>query len=861
MPPRPDSRFRLAIAAACFAMSGAAGLTYEVVWNHTLVRLMGNTAYALSALLAVFMGGLALGAWLGGRWAPAGGPALRAYALVELGTALSCLALPVLLHASEPLFGVIYRAFLGSPGVMALFQLAAAGVLLLVPTTLMGASLPLLVRFAASADATVGRWIGRLYGLNALGAGAGALLAGFVLLPRHGATAAYGAAVATNAVVGAVCLVVSRGDVAERRTSARAAAPSSPPVPRARLLVAAFALCGFASMAFEVAWTRAITLSTGSYGYAFSLITAAFVVGLALGSLAVGGLGDGRRAALARGFLPLGVGLGAIWSVPLLGGLPVRVTRIVAAAGSFEELETACFAAIFLVVLPGTLCMGALMPLVARRLAGTAERAGRGIGDAYGANTLGAILGAFAGGFLLIPALGVRGTILAGAVGNGLAGAVFVQDALAGRWGRRAWAAAACVPALLAVAAVATPSWDPRVMASGPFVNAALYEGDSDRAIRERMRAPELLFHHEGVAGLVTVTRRRGVLQLSVGGKPEAADRGTVQRWLGHLPMLLHPQATKALVIGLGSGETLATVLAHRGVEHVDCVEISEGVVEAARRFFRGVNRDVLEDPRVELIEGDGRLHLEHGRRRYDVIVSQPANPWLAGASGLFTEEAFAAMRRCLRPGGLACVWFQGFSMPVTGFRSMCATWAAVWPHGSIWHGGTNGDYLFVGSKDELSVDFEKLAEAMSVAPVAASLRGIGMPTPAHVLGYLMTADAGLRRVAGEAPSNTDDLPHIAYRTPLGMWRDHTVEIFAALHSVRVNPWTYVRARDPKDPAYVSNRRLGEEIFACQFDLYRALTLTGPDAHARAVRILEDVLRRNPLDPIARRGLWVLGGR
>ena len=872
------------LVACCFFATGAAGLIYEVAWNRMLVVLMGNTSYALSTLLTLFMGGLALGAWLGGRIALRGAKALCAYGLLEIGVGVYCLVLPLLFKAADPLFATVYRNYYGSLLLFNLFQFIIAGILLLIPTTLMGATLPILVQFLTTRLGVLSRRVGALYAVNSGGAFVGCMAAGLVLLPTFGLRFTYQTAVTINVVVGFAAIGLAaalaraerfasqgepvpdkrRGSAPRRskrqgRRSPQRAVPKEDPIDirplHPAILLVGFGLSGIAAMVYQVAWTRAVTLAIGSSTYAFTLIAGAFILGLALGSLALGPWGDRAWGRYLLCALPVAIGFSALWTIVGLGELPIRMARLFASSDSFVEQEWAKFRAIFFVFLPSTLCMGGLLPIVTRFVARREEDAGRSVGNAYTANALGAIVGSFCGGFVLIPLVGMRLSIMIAAGLSIAVGAVFFHHVL--RWSRfQRITAVLAIAAIAGPVMVAVPSWQPSVMTSGPFIRAGQYVttgAESDAIIHKRMKH-DILYYKEGAATLVTVARsnvQRGRLDLIVGGKPDAFNNTVTPLWLGHLPLLLHPDARSVLVVGLGSGQTLSSVQCHPGVEAIDCVEISAEVAYAARQFFGPYTDDALEDPRVKLIIGDGRLHLEHTDQKYDVIISQPSNPWIAGASALFTREAFSAMKDVLNPRGVACIWFQGFRMPTENVQSLCRTWADVWDHCSMWSSTIEGELLFVGSEQPLEIDFDHLHARYQFPNIAAKMRRIALPTPAHAISYLMATDDHVRRIAGDAVMNTDDNSRIEYDTPKGMWRSHIYDILRRIHRHRVDPWRYVTTRNDQDARFDECRRQVAERLADQYAIMRSLDRS-PEERSN---VLREIVSRNPYDPMAQREL------
>lgn len=854
----------LAVAVGvCFLATGLAGLIYEIAWNRWLTLLMGNTSYALGSLLTVFMGGLALGAWIGGRWAPAGRLALAAYGSVEFALGVYCWFLPELVQRAGPLFGSLYRANQGELIRLSLAQFGLAAALLLPPTTLMGATLPILTRFLVTSCGTLSRTVGALYAVNSGGAAAGAIVAGMLLLPARGLQASNRIAVTLNVGVGLSALLLSwftgrreHGGPASDPTPARPSDPGTRPVFSRGVLLFGFALSGFAAMVYQVAWTRALTGIIGSYTYSFSLIAGTFILGLTLGSLALGWTGDRTWGAHVLALQPVGIALSAVYTIAALGRLPVSTVTRMTEVHSLAQLTWSHFTAISSIFLLPTFLMGGMLPIVSRHLARSEEDAGRSVGSAYGANALGTIAGSFCGGFLLIPWVGMRASILVAAVISALVGMSFLQQVWRGRLAARA-AVVALAGLVTATALVAAPRWDRSVMASGPYYNFEAFGADpagGEAGVVQQIKQHRLVSYEEDVSGLVTVIESPdGLRTLLVGGKPEAGSRDETQTWLGQLPLLLRPDAREVLVIGLGSGATAAGVARHEGVRRIDAVEISQGVVHAARDHFGEFTRRVLDDPRLHLILGDGRAHLEHSDSSYDVIVSQPANPWVAGAAALFTRESFAAARGRLRPGGLHCIWFQGFHVSLDDFRVLAGTWADVWEHPSIWMSRTGSDYLFVGSDAPLAVDFERLEESLAQPAVKEHLAELFIATPADVMSYLLTADQGVRELARGAVLCTDDNSRIEFDIPKSLWRTTGDEVFARLHKVRVPPWNYVTGGEKNRASFAANTERSAMLHADQYKIVRALGLTRPEQRQQRLAILASVLERNPHDPIAAR--------
>lgn len=746
--------------AYCLLLSGAAALIYEVVWLRQISLVMGHTAHALSALLVAFLGGLALGSHLGGRLSArlGRGAFVKVYAGVELGVAVSALLVPTLVGALEPAYGAAYRGLAAQPDLHALAQLGLSCLALAAPCTLMGATLPLVAGALADDDRPAPRLVGRLYALNSLGGVVGAGLAGLLLLPRLGEQATTFVAVALNGLAAAFAILASLDDAPSAPSEPAPAPTTSSPrawrAPGPRALVLLYALAGFSALTLQVGWARLVTLSIGSTVYGFTVTLVAFIGGLTLGSAAVGRIRalreDPARALFA---LHVAVGLSTLVGLPWLGALPEQVERLMGSDLGFVALWWAQLGLVFTTILVPTLGMGAIFPLITELLRREGRATGRAVGVAYAANTLGNILGAQLAGFVFLSAFGMRGTVvLSGLLSVGLALA-YLRPA-ANR--KPAFTtAAAGVAAALALALVA-PGWDRDVVSSGPFLRG--YQG----ARAEGREVPgELVDYVEGPTTVAAVRDRGTLKELYVGGVSEASSKSPMHLYLAHQAMLLHPNPKDVLLIGLGTGRTLGAIIQHP-VESVDVLELSPEVVELAERHFSAGIALAFEDPRVHIRVQDGRSHLVHGARRYDVIVSQPSYPWSAGAARLFTREYFEALRGALTEDGVAVVWFPTRHPPSA--LSIRAAFAEAFPRRARFV--PNDAYRFdlaVGFGPEGGVDPATIERRLSFPKVRRAAAGLRIRSARD----LLAAERPWPPEDPSVPVNTDDngfVEHAAFR-------------------------------------------------------------------------------------------------
>jgi len=799
---------------AAFFLSGVAGLVHEVAWTRVLRHVMGNTTFAVTTVLVVFMAGLAFGSYLAGRLIARRRDPVRVFALLEGAIGATCLALPFVIGALQPVYAALYRASGGSFLLLSSVRVVFCVLVLLPTATAMGATLPVLVRQLAAQSGSVGASVGRLYAINTLGAVAGAALAGFVLMPALGLWGAIGSASALNFLVCAIGLRLFARLGPLESADSRAASGAAPVDPelaldrgRRGLLLFGYGLSGAAALAYEVVWTRVLASMIGSSVYAFSMMLTAFILGLGLGSLFFARASDRVRDPLrALALLQVGIAVTALAVVPLFTGLPFWFAGLLSELSeSWWQLQAREFGALVAIMLLPTTLMGATFPLVSRYWAEAhATGAARAVGATYSANTIGSIVGSALAGFLLVPTIGSQRTIYLAVLANALVAATF---ALADRrWRGAGRGVALAAPALALVAPFLLPRWNPVEMYFGSFF-VARRDPELARApekLREWVREDEVLLHEEGIDTTVTVRRDpEGALALLVNGKPDAGTGGDLgtQILLGEIPLLLHPAPKRVLVIGLASGITLGSVACHP-VEHIDCAEISSSVVRACR-LFSDHNGNVLDDPRVEILVADGRNHLTLSGRRYDVIVSEPSNPWIAGVADLFTLQFFRTLHAALEEGGIACVWLERYAIDERSFKSVVRTFREVFPSMTVWSPNPAGsDYMLVGARGELAVDLSNLERRVADERVAADLARIGIAGATSLLGHVVMGSAGAERFSGAAPLHTDDNALLEFATPRSMMHSATQSsLVAAIEAQREVDTSFLRG-ELADPSW-----------------------------------------------------------
>jgi spermidine synthase len=831
-----------------YCASGAAALVYEVTWTRLLTLQLGHTVAAASTVLAAFMGGLAVGAWGAGAFVGNGARAvpprdglktvpymnqMRLYAGLEIVIAASALLLPVALRATIPLLAWAY-ADATAPARFAVVRVALSLVLLGVPAAAMGATFPIAASWLSKSGRTekgerplfVASDAAVLYSANTAGAAIGAIAAGFWLIPALGLRATTWVGVALNVIAagGALLITTITAETAEhaeenkalsrktqnkdtkykKNSSLRTSRPLrlNAVTPRPGLASAAVAISGFAALVYEVAWTRLLALVIGPTTYAFATMAAAFITGLAIGSAI--GTPLSRRTSRPVIWIAALLMAGAIASVAAAWFAANRLPLVVAAQVAdpnvvFSRVIAGEAFGVALLLLPATLALGATFPLALAAAADPASTVARDTARVYTANTVGAIAGALAAGFGLIPAVGLRSTFQIAAIVSVLGGALCLAAALSATKTRKhentsffalSWvrgksvltAAAIGVPAITAILMV--PPWDRALLASGAYKYAPYLQSDDLDTI---LRAGTLEYYKEGAAGTVSVRELTGTRSLAIDGKVDASNGGDMltQRLLGLLPVLIHGAAREIAIIGLGSGVTVGSALAPGTVQRADVVEISPEVVDASHLFDDESGR-ALARPGVRLIVGDGRSHLLLTPRRYDVIISEPSNPWMAGVASLFTREFFEAARARLNPGGLLCQWAHTYDISADDLKSIVGTFASIFPQGTMWLVG-EGDLLLIGANDSAIGDrLHQIVDGSrrdATAPLLVPLGIDRAEAPFSLLSLYGGGPRELERYAAGAATQTDDRMALEYSAPRGIYgrtaNENTVAIRA----------------------------------------------------------------------------------
>ncbi len=753
------------IVLLVFTASGFAGLVYESVWSHYLKLFLGHAAYAQTLVLAIFMGGMALGAWGCSRISAGWRDLLFAYAIIEALIGLAALAFHAVFNAATAYaFDQVIPA-IGNPAAVQAFKWTFAAALILPQSVLLGMTFPLLtagvVRLRPGRS---GHAIAMLYFTNSLGAGLGVLASGFYFIPEAGLPGTLIASGIINLGVAVAVILLPR-----RQATASVTTPPEPaPIPlaqgagRVRLLLLVAALTGASSFIYEIGWIRMLALVLGSSTHAFELMLSAFILGLAFGGLWVRRRVDSTADTMRLlGGVQLAKGVAALATLPLYAAsfyaMQWLVNSLTPTEQGYAAFNVVSHAIALAVMFPAAFCAGMTLPLITKTLMrlGSGERS---IGQVYAANTAGSIVGVIAAVHIGMTLLGVKGMIIAGACID-LALAVTLLGFAPARL-RLAYATGAlAVSAVVVLYAGFGVRLDPHHMASGVYRHGTLITPDKY----------DLLRYEDGKTSTVSVTRFEGTYSLRNNGKSDGSmnsvpggaptgDQATMAL-LGALPVMMMPDARRIANIGFGTGLTAHALLASDRLEILDTIEIEPAVIEAARAFMP-FNARAFEDPRSRVHIEDAKTFFSSHQSRYDVIVSEPSNPWVSGVAGLFSEEFYRHVRRHLREGGLFVQWVQLYEFSPQLLASVIQALRPAFSDYVIWL-ANDGDMIIVaangGSVPAPSAEaFRNQKMAALLAPF--QIRGLD-DLNLHRVGARKTMDVYFQSFGAEA--NSDFFPII----------------------------------------------------------------------------------------------------
>ena len=749
---------------ACF-VSGVSALIYQVTWIKALGLIFGHSLFAIATVLAVFMAGLAAGSAYIGCWRTRVKPVVL-YASIELLIAAAGILSLVGLSGVSWLYVELYPSVGGLQPLLLAVRFFGAVAVLFAPTFLMGGTLPILARVIARNTDELGGDVSQFYWVNTLGAVVGTLLSGFVLLPAFGLRGTIATAAALNVVSGCVAFKIPtslRHQQVLENSDVVSPSPVLVPQPSSTALLFLFAAVGCTAFTYEIAWTRLLSVTVSSSTYAFTTMLAMFLTGIVLGSASFRYFvaRSGKISLVTFSGSQTWIGIAALSSLIAFHWLlPVVPFLLRATNRTFGGLLVAQFVISGLTVLPVATIFGFAFPMVIALFAGTASSSDTSsaiVGRACAANTVGSIVGSLAAGFWLVPYLGSFRVIAAAAGVNFLLAAATST--------RRVFPLSVNVLFLVAVFLVGSSShlYNRSLFSSSTVLYGSDYQGRL--TLNEVAATSDLVFAKDGINDSVAVSRSDNYVALRINGKVDASTGDVrTQLLLGHLGASFEPTPRRVLIIGFGSGMTVSAVARYPDVERIDCVEIEPAVISAAP-FLNSLNHDVLGDPRVHVIFDDARNFLLTTREKYDLVLSEPSNPWIAGVATLFTDEFYAAVRRTLAPGGKFIQWVQAYSLAPTDLKMVVATLVPHFTEVTLWR-AAGPDLLLLARTDNAPFKFSRLRSLWQNRPLRDDFESIDVHEPEGLTAYYLMDDAVLRKMSDGAAVNTDDRTLLEYHAP-----------------------------------------------------------------------------------------------
>jgi spermidine synthase len=846
-----------------FFVSGLTSLIYEVIWTRQFGLVFGVTTYAVSTVLAAFFTGLAIGSYVAGRLIDRTRVhPLLIYGAMEGAVGVYALVLPFLLKLVEASYPAVYAQVGENFTQFTLFRFVVSFAVLVIPTTLMGATLPVLSKLMVDQESELGLNVGRLYSVNTFGAVAGTFLAGFVLIATFGVPHTILLAAAGNFVLALGASLLSRTAAFRPSPAAVAAremaAPERRPLSASDRLILALAFTsGLSILALEVVWTKSLVLILGSTTYAFATMLTAVLVGIAAGSAVFAGSADltRNRGALVAALLFLG-GLCAVLGPTVINRLPFVFLQLWDwTHGVFGLLVVSQFAVCFLLVFIPTFLSGASFPILVRMHSRGLDQVGSTVADVYAINTLGGILGSLLGGFVLVRFFGMDTSLTIAALTLMAVGGP-VAMLLARPWRppvRHAAAGAMGVAVLVLI--FVHPRFDTKLLFGGwgPFAGGTLSSFGSTVDVTDRYMQG-LVYHREGVSAAVDVVDSGyGRRLISVNAQPVATTYLYDMRalkMLGHLPVLLSPHPRHALLIGMGAGVSSGIIGSYPEVEDVTVVELNEEVPDGTRHFADW-NFHVIDNPKVKRIINDGANYVKATRKKFDLISSDPIHPFILGNGTLYSVDHWRVCKQRLEKGGVIAQWIPMYQLSPTDWATIIRSFTTVFPNSTIWYCGI--DVVLIGqNSDKVSIDLDAMARHMSDPVMMKDLLSMGAGSVGDVLGWLVGGPEQLAEMGAEARLNTEDRPVLEYTAPKALIQSGVSSTMPALlTALEAVPPERVRAQlsalctRPPNPTEAYDAVLGRQA---QQWVMRGQLLSDAGFSADYVKAIESAQALRPRD-------------
>lgn len=807
-----------------FFLSGAAALMYEVIWLRSLGLIFGGANLAVTTVLSVFMAGLAIGSYIIGKYADRIKKPLQLYGLLELGIALFAIIFPVLMKIYPSIYIFLAEGKDNSPLYLSLVRVLFAVFALIIPTSLMGGTLPVLSKFASSHGQRLWTHLSYLYGINTLGAVAGTAASGFYFFRFYSLSATLKIAIALNVAVGLASILlqrkapiekplsnetfgesahVSKAEMATIHSNVQTKMVETYPAPEAtlkqknnfgkalpiKLVVAGIGVSGFCALGYEVLWTKILTIVIGASVYGFTTMLVAFLAGIALGSNAYGlflKLFSSREREMERSVIGFGsvqivIGFTALLVTYYIRDLPGNSLKI---QEYFTAMKIDMFGvrqwtnltiAFFYMLIPAFF-MGLAFPIAGRVNVEYRKLAGRGVGEILSCNTIGAIVGAAMSGFFMIYLFGIERSLQLLTIVNIGYGVLVIFSTR--HYRLLNWSISGAIMAILLFLMLYPDMfrlWDAKYFAIFRANQPAAFR--TPEMVAEALENTDVLYHKEGVESIVSSIKVKGGIQSFItNGRVEASSslEGLQNLFmLGHLPMLMNKNPRKVLVVALGSGMTLGATSVYPSVEQITLVEIEPNVMGVARTFDN-YNHRVLDNPKLRIIFNDGRNFLLTTREKYDVITTDPIHPWFRGAGYLYTTEYFRLAAERLNEGGIMCQWLPIYELTVDNLKSVVKTFGENFKYTMMWL--THDDAELIGSNSPIMIDEEELERRIQISGVFTDLNKVQMDSAKDFLSYFVMGTEGMKAFGKNGRINTDDNLYLEFSAPLSIGKGSLME-------------------------------------------------------------------------------------
>lgn len=783
-----------------FFLSGATSLIYEVVWTRFFIISYGNTTFGVSAVLTAFMAGLGLGSYVFGRIIDSKQDYLLIYALLELGIALLALLIPNISYLLQDFYAIIFHTFPSSVWVLQLIRTIISFLILIIPTFLMGATLPVLTRFFITKTSQVSARLGVLYAANTLGATAGCFVTGFVLIKHFGLEQSVYIGVVINITLAVAFLILRKAlqqqhaessDDDAHQTTSQTAETQQPKInsSQRRLLLICFSLAGFTSLAYEVLWFRLLVFNLQTSIYAFTIMLTTFLVGIGLGSAIYAAIqkegNDISKLWERFGFIEAAIGLFGLMSIMMFGALDYLGAII---AGTFWGYIGVKFITASLIMLLPTLLMGASFPIVSKIISTDIRHLGNTVGSVYAVNTLGAIFGSFLTGFFLIGFLGTQNSLLL----IGLINIVIASVLLLSTPQRNNFTKlfqfkenASLVGGLWIIAIIG--------IMTIPRNYLFEYYNSFEKRINSQVK---ILYAQEGLESITTVHRYPDGSRVISTGSINVAGTSftlrTTQKLQAHIPMLLHPEARHVLQVGFGSGETAHLITTYDNVERLDLVDINEAVPQTSAKYFSDINHGVVNHEKFHPIIMDGANYMRLTKNKYDVIMNDSIWPFYTGNSGLYTKDYFQAGKMHLNKGGFMTSWLPVEIAP-EDFDILLNTFHSVFPHVTVWMAVShyNKHALLIGSEEKIDIDVEKFLQRFDQY-AREDLAVVDLDNPVNLLDAFKLDQTVFSSNILNSPIHTENNPILEFSLSRGKPAIGMYQVYQSILDQNTSPISYL---------------------------------------------------------------------